>query len=99
MMMNEHDKEFAYRLYSLSIGECTYYNGIRFFRVPGGWITETVFIPWNNEFQTEAFKPTDKSINLVCKDCNASFITKQKEIFQGNTYQCPSCKKEIKYES
>lgn len=96
--IQSHNKKFAFLLFNMTIGDSTIYNGNTFFRVPGGWLTESGFIPWDNEFQGLAFKPTENTAMLICPKCKEPFHIYIKETYQGNVYKCDYCGNEIIWE-
>jgi len=106
------EKERLYILYTMEYLEVEYINGVSTIRVPGGWVIDNTFVPFNNEKQEYAFSPTDKRIRLRCeadilKTNYPDFMNKpifekcghEFEDFQKGVYQCPKCRGEFKYKS
>lgn len=83
------DKEIAYIMYHMKCGENITLKecNIEVRRVPGGWIYDGVFVPFNYEFHAYSVQPTNIKVRLRCPKCLKEVETYVKEKFQGNEYE------------
>lgn len=85
----------SYTLYNLSLFETkTFTNeskNIEITRVPGGWIVDGIYIPFNVEFQNIGNTTTDIKIKLFCNKCANYSQHHLKFNFQKGEYLCPEC--------
>lgn len=90
-------KELAFWLYTLEVGETFCLDDQDITRVPGGWMWDGQYVPFNNEFLRYANEPTKDDVNLTCVICGSVNDYRLKEIFQGNQYYCKNCNTIIIY--
>jgi len=98
-----YSKEKAYKLYTMELWTqielpVDGYLALRLvLRVLGGWIIDSTFVPFNEEFQKYALEPTKEQIKLLCSECDSFTNTYVNEVFQGDEYTCQHCSKIITY--
>ena len=65
------EKEKLYKLYEAGYLDITYIlTNLKVIKVPGGWIINDVFVPFNNEKQKYAYEPLEEIITIMCNNKN-----------------------------
>jgi len=99
--MEKFEKKSVYKLYTMNLLDNVsvelLHGWLHILRVPGGWVIDKVFVPYNEEYKAFAFSSTLKMIKLHCK-CGNDVNVYAKEKFQGNNYFCEKCDNEIIYD-
>jgi hypothetical protein len=84
--------ENAFYLYELKLFETKIleYEGYttEVTRVPGGWIMDGTFVPFNNEFMELGYTERTERIRLICPNCYTESYPKLQYKFRGNKYKC-----------
>ena len=63
------EKEKLYKLYEAEYLDITYIlTNLKAIKVPGGWIINDVFVPFNNEKQEYAYEPLEEIITIMCNN-------------------------------
>ena len=101
-----NNKEFAYKLYNMNIGESistplpAMFPGMpamvsgksyEITCVPGGWIWAGVFVKFDDEFEDFANSPTKEKVRHLCGNCKNTETYDKKESYQKEPYVCPGC--------
>ena len=71
-MTEMSEKERLYKLYEAEYLVRTYIQTnlmvIKVLKVPGGWIINDIFVPFNNEKQEYAYEPSEEIITIRCNN-------------------------------